>query len=99
MDNWSVHRSIEMELHHKLNQRGAILLWNPPNSPDLNPIEKLFNVILSKMSRRLLLLSLGHFGIICPFSFGDFVVCLHVARLSFHGVLRDLENKFQRIFE
>jgi len=64
LDNWSVHRSIEAELRERLNERGALLLWNPPNSPDLNPIEKLFDIVLAHMSTRLQQLSLGQLGVI-----------------------------------
>jgi transposase len=41
MDNMPSHRSTEERIRNALNARGAVLLWNPPRSPDLNPIEKI----------------------------------------------------------
>jgi hypothetical protein len=38
------HRAAEHLIHAAVSSRGAILLWNPPQSPDLNPIEKVQSV-------------------------------------------------------
>ena len=52
MDNMGTHRRIEKELQIKISNRGGVLLWGPPQSPDLNPIEKLWDVCVSLLRRR-----------------------------------------------
>jgi hypothetical protein len=33
------HQANKERIERAINARGAIVIWNPPNSPDLNPIE------------------------------------------------------------
>jgi hypothetical protein len=37
-------------------------VWNPPRSPDLNPIEKLWDVVVAMASRRMVELLSGQHG-------------------------------------
>ena len=43
-DNMPQHWKFEKPISKWINEKGAILLWNPPNSPDLNLIEKCWGV-------------------------------------------------------
>lgn len=64
------------------NARGALLAWNPPNSPDLNIIEKLWDVIVAGIHRRTLELSVGRWGPIRPANTADLEIVARAARLS-----------------
>ena len=95
LDNWSVHHSIEAELQAHINSCGAFLVWIPPNSPDYNLIEKLWDVSLMKMDHRLTELALGFFGPTRPFAFGDFYDCLFAARLNFHTAVVTMQESYE----
>ena len=92
MDNWSVHCTIENELQTRVNSHGALLLWNPPNSPDLNPIEKLWDVVLKKMLRCLTELSIGMRGLTRPFALGDFIDSILRAWLNYATAVATMEE-------
>ena len=47
LDNMPCHQKHESELQEIVNSRSAYLLWNPPNSPDLNPIEKFWDIVIA----------------------------------------------------
>jgi len=49
MDNASTHMS--EAVRHAIESEGAVLLYLPPYSPDLNPIEKMFSVYKRFLSR------------------------------------------------
>ena len=68
-----------------INARGAYVLWNPPNSPDYNPIEKLWDISLSAISRRIHDLISGNLGRVRAFGQGDLAVCLRNSRMSLHA--------------
>ena len=68
-----------------VNARGAYVIWNPPNSPDFNCIEKLWDVTLSMIPRCLHDLIAGALGRPRPFGQGDLAVCLRNSRLSLHA--------------
>jgi len=57
LDNSPEHRSYEKEIMAALNRKGAVLLWLPPKSPDLNVIEKLWDVALARTNRHAVELS------------------------------------------
>jgi hypothetical protein len=84
MDNMPSHRSTEERIKKAINNRGAILLWNPPRSPDLNPIEKLWCVTTSSATRRIAELAAGVHGASRRFAWGDLIFCLQEARMSTH---------------
>ena len=48
MDNATTHMCNEVE--YLIQQAGAVLLYTAPYSPDLNPIEKMFNVYKAYLS-------------------------------------------------
>lgn len=82
LDNMPQHRSNERRLRALCDSRGALLVWNPPNSPDLNPIEKMWDVVKSSATRRHVELMAGLHGPARPFGMGDLVECLSQSRLS-----------------
>lgn len=95
LDNWSVHRSIEAQLQNALNAKGAMLLWNPPNSPDLNPIEKMWDLVISASVCMQTCLMLGQAGVPRQFTLADFQICVQQARMSIvNGVVKVLEDKY-----
>lgn len=47
LDNLGRHRMHAAQIRHWINLRGAFLIWNPARSPDMNVIEKYFDVSLS----------------------------------------------------
>lgn len=90
LDNMPTHRKHRRRLERWARQRGAFLVWNPPQSPDLNPIEKLWDVILAHVKRRIVELGAGMHGASRKFGVGDLMMCLIKARLSlraFHDML------------
>jgi len=89
------HRRHEQRLVAAVNARGALLIWNPPQSPDLNPIEKLWDVVLAHANRRLHELLAGAGGQRPrAFHVGDLQQCLDDARLT----LRAYNDIFFRSF-
>jgi transposase len=51
MDNCQIHHQNEAELHRVLNRAGVALLFLPPYSPFLNPIEMHFNTLKGRIRR------------------------------------------------
>ena len=49
MDNASTHMDYEVE--DMIREKGAVLLYTAPYSPDLNPIEKMFNIYKAYLKR------------------------------------------------
>jgi len=94
-DNRPEHRSHQLFIEYLINRRGAYCLWNPPQSPDLNPQEKMWDVTQSSAKRRMHELAAGMHGAQRPFGLGDLIFCLQEARLSlraFYKLLNDDPN-------
>ncbi len=86
----SQHRSHRARVEQAVNARGAYLLWNPPQSADLNPLEKGWDVSLSACRRRMMELAASMHGASRRFATADLVHCLKNMRLSltvFHDIL------------
>ena len=49
MDNASTYMNIEVE--NAIKEAGAVLIYMPPYSPELNPIENFFNIYKSYLKR------------------------------------------------
>ena len=82
-DNMPSHRATQGEIEAAINAKGAIVIWNPARSPDLNPIEKLWDVICQGAARRIgELLVGGHGGVSRGFGHADFTSVCANARLS-----------------
>jgi hypothetical protein len=48
----------------------------------MNPIEKMFDILLSRLNRRALELSMGFVGASRPLGEGDFAECMEEARAT-----------------
>jgi hypothetical protein len=80
----STSRPHQENVHHR-NAHGAYVLWNPPNSPDLNPIEKMWDVCragLQSRARRAILGSLA--GGVRRANVMDFYHIMQAARMTRH---------------
>lgn len=79
LDNAPGHRALTQQAQTRIltavQRRGSLLIWNPPHSPDLNPIEHLWQVTNT-------LCEMGQLGIRRPFVHADLMHCLQNARLS-----------------
>jgi transposase len=82
MDNMPSHRTRQLRLKSLINARGAVLIWNPPRSPDLNPIEKLWDITTISATRRIHELAAGVHGASRRFGWGDLIFCLQESRMS-----------------
>lgn len=93
LDNAPGHRALtnnaQLRIRTAVARRGALLIWNPPHSPDLNPIEHLWHVTLGWMEEIEFTLHLGLLGAPRPFAIGDLHTALQRARLT-RNVFRDI---------
>lgn len=96
LDNAPGHRALENFAQQRIivsvQRRGALLIWNPPHSPDWNPIEHIWHVNNKLMNRMIIDLACGRNGNLPrPFTPADLPVCLRAARLS-RKAIRVLPN-------
>lgn len=96
LDNAPGHRALDNFAQNRIvasvQRRGALLIWNPPHSPDWNPIEHIWHVNNALMKRRIIDLATGANGNVPrPFAPADLPVCLQQARLS-RKAIRALPN-------
>lgn len=74
------HRVLQDRLESIVNARGAVLIFNPPQSPDLNPQEKFWDVLGAACVRRMF--ELAEQGL--RFGLGDLHELLRDCRMSLH---------------
>jgi hypothetical protein len=89
-DNMPTHRKHKTKIERWFRRRGAFVLWNPPQSPDLNPLEKFWDIVLAHAKRWMVGLAAGLHGASRKFAVGDLMMCLMKGRLSlraFHDIL------------
>lgn len=96
LDNAPGHRALDnfttQRIVISVQRRGALLIWNPPHSPDWNPIEHIWHVNNALMKRMIIDLASGQNGNMArPFMPFDLPVCLRQARLS-RQAIRVLRN-------
>jgi hypothetical protein len=86
LDNAPGHRALSNYAQQRIlaavQRRGAHVIWNPPHSPDMNPIEHIWFVSKAYMKRRVIEIATGRRGVIRPFAPADLDWCLQTARLS-----------------
>ena len=66
----------------EINERGALLLWNPPNSPDLNCIEKCWDIANKRIAQKQIELSISRGEASMLLTTGDLLKCLQDCRLT-----------------
>lgn len=96
LDNAPGHRALDNFAQQRfvvsVQRRGALLIWNPPHSPDWNPIEHIWHINNALMKRMIIDLACGRNGNLPrPFTPADLPVCLRQARLS-RKAIRVLPN-------
>lgn len=86
LDNAPGHRALtnfaQQRILTAVQRRGAHIVWNPPYSPDMNPIEHIWHVSKALMKRRVIEIASGRRGVARPFAPADLDWCLQTARLS-----------------
>lgn len=87
LDNAPGHRALENYAQQRITiavQRvGAHIIWLPPHSPDMNPIEHVWHVTKALEKSMIIELATGRHGYMPrPFTPIDLPVCLQRARLS-----------------
>jgi hypothetical protein len=48
IDNANWHREVGELFERRVRERGGVVLWISPNSPDVNPIEKMWDVLTAR---------------------------------------------------
>jgi hypothetical protein len=82
-DNMPEHRKLQEPIERAIAAYGGIVIWNPPQSPDLNLIEKLWDNVLAHCNRCIFeLLAAGAHR---TFGLGDLLSALSNARLGVHA--------------
>lgn len=86
LDNMPQHREQATEISAAFASSGAYIAWNPPQSPDLNLIEKFWDVVAAKAAHLHLELLSGKHGAFRCLELPDLIECLQNARLSHHSL-------------
>ena len=86
MDNMPTHRAIEGAIRAAVAPTGGHLIWGPPRSPDLNPIEKFWDVVLAGMNRRCHQAASGVLGPARRLNDADLHWVLQNARMTRHAL-------------
>mmetsp|Transcript_12847 Transcript_12847/g.36330 ORF Transcript_12847/g.36330 Transcript_12847/m.36330 type:complete len:120 (+) Transcript_12847:220-579(+) len=83
LDNWSKHHKLMPEIHRRVVAKGAIVIYQPPYSPDLNIIEKMWDLLAQRMSKLAFSLAHGlHDGNPRPINFADLLQALADVRAT-----------------
>lgn len=86
MDNMPEHREQEDVFRAAIEARGAVLVFQPAQSPDLNPIEKLWDVLVSGAHRRSLQAVAGMLGVSHQFTMAELQGLIWELRLTRHAL-------------
>ncbi|KAH3757993.1 hypothetical protein Pelo_10123 [Pelomyxa schiedti] len=85
-DNMPQHRQQTPEIASAISAAGSFIAWNHPQSPDLNLIEKFWDVVSSRITQLHLELLTGEYGVRRCADVDDLIFCLETTRMSRHWV-------------
>lgn len=76
------HRVDYEELENFYGTRGIVCAWQPPQSPDMNIIEKFWDLMTTRAAKRHFELLAGQGGIARKLNFADLIDVIHNLRMS-----------------
>lgn len=86
MDNMPSHREQEAAFRAALGAVGAVLVFQPAQSPDLNPIEKLWDVLVTAAHRFSAESVAGLHGVAHQMTTAEFNTLLLSLRMTRHSI-------------